>query len=327
MTFHNMFAMSVLSAFFLLGTPVLAFEARTFEADDGTTWPYRLLKPGDYDANMEYPMVLFLHGAGESGNDNGLQLKHIVRKFAEPQMMEKFPCFVIAPQNPHGMKWADVAWGAPRHSLADKPTLSLAAALELCDAIIDEFNIDKGRIYCVGLSMGGYGTWDALMRRPDFFAAAVPICGGADDTKADLIKHIPVWVFHGARDPTVPVIRSRNIVAALKEAGADPEPTYTEFPNVNHKSWGPAFATPGLFDWLFAQKRVIKKPPSDVAMSRDRELRTWTSRKGSTVTARLVKTSGYGSTVYLLTEDGKAMRIMGRQLSDEDNAYIESQKE
>lgn len=323
----NRAVVAVVWVLLALAVPARAgFEAQMFEDGQGGKWPYRLLSPKDYDAKKKYPLVLFLHGAGESGSDNGLQLKNVVRAFEHPSNMDKFPCFVVAPQNPQNMKWADVNWGDPSHTMAKDPTPSLAAALKICDAVIKEHSIDRGRIYCVGLSMGGYGTWDALMRRPDFFAAAVPICGGADDTKAGLIKHIPVWVFHGAMDPTVPVIRSRNIVQALKDAGANPEPKYTEFPGVNHKSWGPAFATPGLFDWLFAQKREVVKPPSDVPESADRELRTWTSTKGTKVTARIIKTTGKGLDAFLQTEDGKRVKIPVNKLAAEDRQYIEGLK-
>lgn len=304
------------------GIPCLAFEARTLE-----DMPYRLLKPKDYDATKTYPLVLFLHGAGEGGTDNGLQLKHVVKKFAEPAVMDSFPCFVVAPQSPPGVKWADTPWGLPSHTLPPEPTVSMTKALKICDAMIEEFSIDKTRIYVIGLSMGGYGTWDALMRRPDFFAAGVPICGGADDTKAALIKHIPVWVFHGAVDPTVPVIRSRNIVAALKAAGANPEPKYTEYPTVNHKSWGHAISTPELLPWLFEQQRTIKlerKASKDLPAANNRELRTWTSRKGTQINATLLRTESQGQRARLQTDEDKPITIGVKDLSDKDQAYIQS---
>jgi predicted peptidase len=124
----------------------------------------------------------------------------------------------------------------------------------LLPGIEKEFGIDPSRRYIMGLSMGGYGTWDALCRRPDYFAAAVPICGGADEEQAERIAGIPVWVFHGALDQTVPTIRSRNIVAALKKAGGNP--IYSECAGVNHASWKNALAEPDLLKWLFNQKRA-----------------------------------------------------------------------
>lgn len=306
-----------------LSIAAAAFEARTFE-----DMPYRLLMPKNYDAKQKYPLVLFFHGAGECGADNNNQLKNAVQRFSQPAIMDQFPCFVAVPQCPFGSKWVDTPWGAPSHTMADQPTAPMAKALSLCDALIKEFSIDKGRIYAVGLSMGGYGTWDALMRRPDFFAAGVPICGGADDTKAKLIKDIPVWVFHGAMDPTVPVTRSRNIVAALKAAGADPK--YTEYPSVNHKSWNQAISEPELMPWLFAQKRVIKKAASalkDIPTDKEREIRTWTSKKGSKIEARLLETTGRGATAVLLKADGSRASISASMLSQEDQDYIKQLKD
>src|SRR5262249_52824913 len=112
---------------------------------------------------------------------------------------------------------------------------------------------DQKRIYVTGLSMGGYGTWDVIGRRPDLFAAAVPVCGGGDETQAATIARVPIWAFHGARDGVVKPARSWNMVAALKKAGG--HPGYTEYPDVGHDSWVPTYRDPVLFQWLFAQKR------------------------------------------------------------------------
>ena len=125
--------------------------------------------------------------------------------------------------------------------------------LELLDALPKEFSIDRKRIYVSGLSMGGYGTWDILARRPEHFAAAAPVCGGADEATAAKIAKIPVWAFHGAKDTVVKPSRSQNMIAALKKAGGTPK--YTEYPDEGHGSWCPAYRNPELFKWLFAQKK------------------------------------------------------------------------
>jgi predicted peptidase len=228
-------------------------EKRTYKDAQGKALPYRLLKPDNYDPKSKYPLVLFLHGAGERGDDNEKQLIHGVPEFAREDNRKKYPCFLAAPQCPAGAKWVDVDWSADTHVQPDEPSESLRLALALVGALQGEFSIDAGRIYVSGLSMGGYGTWDAAMRRPELFAAAVPICGGADETRAERIARMPVWVFHGAKDPAVKVARSDRMVAALIKAGGNPG--YTRYPGEGHASWVPAYRDPELFKWLFAQKR------------------------------------------------------------------------
>jgi predicted peptidase len=229
------------------------FEARVYKDAEGKMLPYRLLKAKDADAKQKYPLVVFLHGAGERGTDNLAQLKHCVRAFAKPENQAKYPCFVIAPQCPNNMQWVATPWGADSHIMPEKPTDAMRQALELIAALQKEFPIDPQRLYVMGLSMGGYGTWDAITRHPDMFAAAVPVCGGADETKAAAIAKVPVWVFHGDKDTVVKTMRARNIVEALKKAGGNPK--YTEYPGVGHDSWNKAFAEPELFPWLFGQKK------------------------------------------------------------------------
>jgi len=133
-------------------------------------------------------------------------------------------------------------------------TAELKRAVELLDQLGTEFRIDPDRVYVTGLSMGGFGTWDILLREPGRFAAGIAVCGAGDPSQAERIQHVPVWAFHGDKDGVVPVSGSREMVAALKKAGA--EPKYDEFPGVGHGSWYKAYATPGLWDWLFAQRRT-----------------------------------------------------------------------
>jgi predicted peptidase len=233
------------------------FESRMFSDGQGGTLNYRLLKPKNYDAAKKYPLVLFLHGAGERGDNNLQQLKHGTKLFASDEMMEKYPAFVLAPQCPANQKWSDVDWHALNCPMPEKASPPMALAIGAVDAMQKEFSIDADRVYITGLSMGGYGTWDAICRYPGKFAAAAPCCGGGYETKASLIAKLPIWVFHGEKDPTVPVVRSRNMIAALKEAGGDPK--YTEYPGVGHNSWDKAYAETALYDWLFAQKRSAAK--------------------------------------------------------------------
>jgi predicted peptidase len=227
-------------------------EKRTYTDPAGKTLLYRLLKPEGYDPAKKYPLVIFLHGAGERGNDNEAQLKHGVKEFVKSDVRKKYPCFLIAPQCPTRQVWAGLEGGFGSHKQAAKPSEPGRLVLELIGAMQKEYSIDPNRIYLTGLSMGGYGTWDLLARRPKLFAAGAPVCGGGDESTAEKIANIPIWVFHGDKDTSVPVARSRTMVEALKKAGGHPK--YTEYPGVGHNSWDKAYADPELMKWLFAQK-------------------------------------------------------------------------
>jgi len=203
------------------------------------------------------PVILFLHGSGERGDDNrrpaSVGLGPYVRERAA-----SFPAIVVFPQAPLEAEW---------NQLAD-------VVLAQLDAATSEFGGDPARTYLTGLSMGGYGTWELALREPDRFAALVPVCGGLlhprrpsmavtgldgeDDPYAAVARRLrdtPVWLFHGARDTAVPVDYSRQLDAAFREAGAR-NVRYTEFPDADHNSWDPAYATPELWTWLFAQHRT-----------------------------------------------------------------------
>ncbi|HYE20420.1 MAG TPA: prolyl oligopeptidase family serine peptidase [Tepidisphaeraceae bacterium] len=389
------------------------FEVREQKDErGGAPLPYRLFKPANYDPARKYPVVLFLHGAGERGSDNAAQVRHIL-PLAKEAIQKDNPCFIVAPQCPmdrkafqvwgsgkshdptyndyegsastwkkytielgkgavgaktrlllvnqperrpagdasggapvsssfrnvrvyeggeadksnppvtidfaksksvaksgngklevsedgrgvtltHGLvikfpfeytvtpksvlevefmsaskgsahaigldtddqvdyRWTQVDWGARTHTMPKEPSTPMRLALAALDQVRKEFSTDEKRVYITGLSMGGYGTWDAIARRPDFFAAAVPICGGADEKTAEAIKGVPIWVFHGGADKVVPTERSRNMVEALKKAGG--EVKYTEYPGVGHDSWSKTYADPEVWRWMFGQVR------------------------------------------------------------------------
>jgi predicted peptidase len=227
-------------------------EKKTFTDKDGKTLQYRLMKPDNYDPQKKYPLVLFLHGAGERGKDHEKQLVHGVAEFAKAESRKKHPCFLIAPQCPSNSGWSHFMTkkGAPIPEGQAEPG---RLAVELVESIQKEYSIDPSRLYITGLSMGGYGTWDIIARHPDMFAAAVPICGGGDPTKAEKIAKLPIWVFHGGKDPVVPPARSREMVEAIKKAGGDAK--YTEYPDVGHDSWVKAYKDADMMAWLFEQKR------------------------------------------------------------------------
>lgn len=252
----------LITGFTLLSLPTLEtsaadnrdrFEARTFTDAAGGKLNYRLLKPKDYDANKKYPLVLFLHGAGERGDDNKKQLVHGMNDFAADEVMAKYPCFVVAAQCPNDAKWVEVDWSATKHTAPEEPSPAMQKSFETLEALQKEFSIDAKRIYITGLSMGGYGTWDAIERKPEYFAAAAPICGGGDVGNAKKLTKIPLWAFHGDQDGAVKVERTRDMIAAIKAAGG--EPKYTEYPGVGHDSWSKTYSNPEFYAWLFAQQR------------------------------------------------------------------------
>jgi predicted peptidase len=231
------------------------YEARVYKNDKGETLNYRLMIPKGYSPSgtERYPLVLFLHGAGERGNDNAKQLVHGTKEFATDANREKFPCFVIAPQCPGGKKWTEVDWSADTHKQPEEESISLKLTRDVMTSLEKEFRIDTKRLYVTGLSMGGYGTWDMISRTPDVFAAAIPICGGADETQAARLTKLPIWTFHGDKDGVVKPQRSRRMIEAIKKAGGDPK--YTEYPGVDHDSWSRTYANPDVIAWLFAQSK------------------------------------------------------------------------
>ncbi len=164
---------------------------RVYQDAQGEKLPYRLLVPGGYDKAKKYPLILFLHGAGERGDDNAAQLVHaeVLTLAAEP----KDACFLVAPQCPEGHKWVEVPWDfAGPHKTPEEPSLPMRLTMELLDTLDIEFSIDPDRRYVTGLSMGGFGTMDLVVRRPRDFAAAAPICGGADDARAAEFANVPL---------------------------------------------------------------------------------------------------------------------------------------
>ncbi|MCP5546859.1 MAG: dienelactone hydrolase family protein [Akkermansiaceae bacterium] len=244
------------AAFVLMIHTCLAAEGyleKTFAGTTGTL-PYRILAPSEIQPGTRYPLILFLHGAGERGDDNKRQSYHGGKLFLEKKNREEYPAFVVFPQCPNGKRWVEVNWSAPEpHDQPEKPSEPMSLVMELVPELEKTLPIDTTRVYLMGLSMGGFGSWDLAARHPEWFAAVVPICGGADNSTAPSLAKLPIWTFHGDADNVIPVARTRSMVAALKAAGGSPK--YTEYPGVAHNSWFKAFAEPDLLPWLFAQKR------------------------------------------------------------------------
>ncbi len=229
------------------------FSSAAFVNKDGDSLNYRLLVP-DWGAEKKYPLVVFLHGAGERGNDNDAQLKWGVMNFATDANLTQFPAFVVAPQCPEGDRWANISdYKDTAMKIGEDPSKPMSMVIELIYQLVDQLPVDERRIYITGLSMGGYGTFDAVTRYPDLFAAAVPVCGAGDASQAEKIAHIPMWIFTGAEDATVPPSLTRTMFNALVDAGA--KPGYTEFPETGHFSWIATYRDPMMMAWLFRQQK------------------------------------------------------------------------
>ena len=186
-------------------------------------------------------------------NDNAKQLKHAVGPILDFFARKGEPVCLLAPQCPEGRKWVEVDWSAPSHVMPAQPSDPLRLALELVDKTIREQDIDPARVYVTGLSMGGFGTWDALCRRPELFAAGMPVCGGGDPQQVARFRTVPVYVVHGGADKVVPTARSRAMVSALWGVGG--RVLYTEYPGCGHNSWGPAFSDDALLTRFFSHTR------------------------------------------------------------------------
>jgi predicted peptidase len=225
--------------------------AKVFENDKGESLPYRIYIPEKMPAKP-IPLVMFLHGAGERGDDNNVQVKHGVRDLITYSLNNE-PMIIIAPQCPKDKKWAEVDWSKLSHTMPKEESFAMRMALETMESVIKEFPVDQRRLYITGLSMGGYGTWDIIQRYPKKFAAAIPVCGGGDTAGAPLFKDLPIWVFHGDADGAVPVSRSRDMVEALKKSGSKVK--YTEYPGVGHDSWSRTYADQDVLKWFFSQHR------------------------------------------------------------------------
>ena len=233
------------------------FNGRTYVSMQKDTLQYLLLKPIDYDSNKQYPLVVCLSGGAGRGTDNIQQIagSKSAQVFSTLENRMKYPAFIFVPQCPPGSDWGRSLGKIERENSIkrrkyNQPNVT-SLVFETITALEEEFNIDATRRYINGQSMGGFGSWHFILTQPQIFAAAIPICGGGNPDLAKNITDIPIWAFHGENDNTVPVEFSRNMIAAINNAGGNPK--YTEYPNVGHNSWHQAFDTPELLDWLFDQ--------------------------------------------------------------------------
>ena len=232
------------------------YSAATWKSPTEGTFLYRHASPAKMEKGKKYPLLVFFHGAGGRGNDNKGQLVDAggIGAFDKAGLQTRRNSHLFAGQVPKGERWVNVHWGLLGHDMP-KISNSMRMAFEALDAYLaDKKNqVDPNRIYVMGLSMGGYGTWDAIQRRPDFFAAAVPICGGGDKNFGKKLKSLPIWAWHGDKDRVIKPSRSRDMIEAIRKAGGNPK--YSEIKGRGHNSWTDAWDSEEMWDWLYSQKR------------------------------------------------------------------------
>lgn len=227
-------------------------SARTFTASSGYMMNYRYATKGIPTGDVKYPLFILMHGAGERGSDNAAQLGLFAGLINWLDAnMEGY--FLIAGQVPANEQWVDVPWGAASGTMPENPSGMMSATMELVDDLMANEAIDANRVYVTGMSMGGYGVWDILSRRGDLFAAAMPLCGGGDPAQVAQFKDVSVWAFHGSADGTVPVARTREMVAAMENAGATPR--YTEYAGAGHDVWTATYANADALAWFVQRKK------------------------------------------------------------------------
>ena len=224
------------------------------------TLPYRLLLPENYDPAKKYPLIFFLHGAGERGNDNERQLIHGSKLFVKEEVRKNFPAIVVLPQCSKDDYWSNVIRSIDNNDHISytflpggEPTRAMELLQHLLKFILEKYPVKKDQVYIGGLSMGGMGTFELVRRNPGVFAAAFPICGGAHPSTATELTKTAWWIFHGGKDDVVVPGFSEKMVDALQKAKADVQ--FTLYPQANHNSWDSTFAEPKLLPWLFSHHK------------------------------------------------------------------------
>lgn len=220
------------------------------------TLPYRLYTSACAEQTVDspQPLVIFLHGAGERGNDNVAQFTHCIRFFADSAVSQHYPFRLLLPQCPIGKRWVDTDWRLPSHQMDPNPTPQMSALFYLIDSLVASGAADTNRIYITGISMGSFGVWDALQRRPATFAAAIPVCGGGDTAYASRLLNVPINIYHGLLDKLVKPSRSMMMYGAIRKAGGS-KVHITNYKDLGHLCWDRVFSDPTTFDWLFNQVR------------------------------------------------------------------------
>ena len=231
------------------------FSSRVWKNNESEKLNYRLRYPENFNSEKKYPLLLFLHGSEGRGNDNEQQLwdANGIGAFSKQKIATKHESFIFAPQVPANERWVSTNWNTDNYRLVPISS-SMRLTFEALDSFIDNNkNIDENRIYVLGLSMGGWGAWDAISRRPNFFAAAVPICGGGDPEQAIYFKDVNIWAWHGEQDNVIDVKKSQDMVQALVKVKGNIK--YSEIKVRGHDSWLDVWNSNDLWNWLYNQRK------------------------------------------------------------------------
>lgn len=240
------------------------FNSCTFTAEDGTNLPYRIYIPFDYDSSKKYPVLTVLHGAGERGTDNVIQLRHMLEDMFNLESTPLIDAIVICPQCPPNNQWVDTPWENGNYSTDTvKESNEIKAVLELIESVENKYSVDSSRLYLMGVSMGGYGVWDIMSRHTEKFAAMIAICGGADTSMAERLKDKPIYAVHCKNDSIVPFSATFNMVNALLEKGStsiffdDPYADNTGYSD-HSGAWEYTSRNPAIINWLFSQSLILE---------------------------------------------------------------------
>lgn len=230
---------------------LLQLEIGKYEYRDeitGYNLPYSLILPKNYDASKKYPVLFYLHGAGERGSDNKIHLKNMMGDLYFYSGEYMFNAIVVCPQCP-----ADDWWNLNYNGIDNEPRGALGAAMRLLFNVMDNYSADRDRLYVMGLSMGGFATWTVLEYFGDIFAAGVPICGWSEPSYAPLLVDIPIWIYHGTSDGTIAFEKSEEMYKAIREEGGE-KVRFTRLYGVDHDAWDHADKDTQMIEWLFSQK-------------------------------------------------------------------------
>jgi predicted peptidase len=237
------------------------YLTRTYTDAQGASMTYYLYVPRGYNPGQSYPLVLLLHGGGERASPKSTPAQNrslllndaYANVWSSLTVQSRWPSFIVVPQVMGDNQWVNTPSDQGSYQLAPEPSVSLRLAKEIVDELQREYQgIDSNRLYITGLSMGGYGTWDAIERWPAYFAAAAPIAGAGDPAQASVLAQLPIWAFHGADDMNVPVSGSRAMIQAIRAAGG--QPNYTEYPQAGHDIWMQVYTSSDFLSWFFSQR-------------------------------------------------------------------------
>lgn len=232
---------------------VITVEADTL-VQGNDSLPYLLYTVRFEDEQEPLPLIIFFHGAGERGNDNQRQLIHCKDAFLADSITQRHSYRLFIPQCPVGYRWVETDWKLPEHTMPKEPSIPMRMANYLIDSLIGSGTIDTNRIYTAGLSMGGFGVWDLLQRRPNLCAAAIPMCGGGDPAYAPQLTQVALRIYHGALDKAVMPQRSQQMYDAIVKAGGK-KAKLTMYPDIAHPCWDRPFEKEAAIDWMFLQTK------------------------------------------------------------------------